>query len=158
MLHKSVWGEAMSNATVVLRFASTDDAKILFEWRNDPTTRTASHNTYEVRFEDHLTWLEKSLANPRRMLFVAELNGIPVGTVRADRSDDAWTISWTVAPSYRGSGVGKAIVLKLARSITDPIRAEVKSENIASIRIAEHAGMRLICEVAGILHFERTAL
>ncbi len=131
------------------------DANALFEWRNDPMTRAASHDTSEVQFEDHLVWLENSLANPLRMLFVAEIDGKPVGTVRADQSDGTWELSWTVAPSHRGSGVGKRIVSKLARSITDPIRAEVKSGNTASIRIAEHAGMRLIREADGILHFER---
>ena len=134
------------------------DAKALFEWRNDPMTQAASHDASEVRLEDHLGWLEKSLANPHRKLFIAEINGVPVGTVRADQSDGTWELSWTVAPSHRGSGVGKRIVSKLARSITDPIRAEVKSGNIASMRIAKYAGMRLIREADGILHFERMAL
>ena len=148
----------ISDTTAVLRFAKMTDAKILFEWRNDLMTRDASHNTSEIRFEDHLVWLENSLTNQHRKLFVAEINGVPVGTVRADQSDGTWEISWTVAPEHRGRGLGKRIVSKLARSIIGPIRAEVKAENIASVRIAESIGMRLISEANGVLHFERTAL
>jgi len=133
------------------------DAKALFEWRNDPMTRAASHNTAEIRFEDHLAWLESSLADPSRLLYVAEINGEPVGTVRADQSGGTWELSWTVAPSRRGSGIGKRIASKLALSITDPVRAEVRSGNIASMRIAEHVGMRFAREVDGFLHYERAA-
>lgn len=134
------------------------DAKALFEWRNDPVTRAASHETAEIRMADHLAWLEKCLADPDRKLYVAEIDGAAVGTVRADQTGGTWTLSWTVAPNRRGRGIGKRIAAKLAHAITNPIRAEVRSENLASMRIAEHLGMRPVREVDGFLHYERDAL
>ncbi len=138
-----------------LRPARLDDAGLLFAWRVDPGTRAASHRTGALQFDDHLSWLRRSLADPNRQILVAERDGLPVATVRAELSGGVWELSWTVAPEQRGRGVGRAVVATLARRIRDPIMAEIKVNNIASRRIAEHAGMRLVHEENGILHFER---
>ena len=50
------------------------------------------------------------------------------------------------------------MVAALAESIKEPIRAEVKDGNLASIKIAKAAGMTLLREECGILHFSRPAL
>jgi RimJ/RimL family protein N-acetyltransferase len=146
------------NLTIALRQATIQDADMLLGWRNNPETRIASHSTSEVVKEEHLAWLTKTLSNANRRLLVAEENGSPVGTVRADLSEGVWELSWTVAPNARGRGVAKQIVTLLAQKISEPIRAEVKSDNIASARIAEHAGMAFDREVEGISHYSREAL
>jgi len=141
-----------------LRPVTIEDADLLLEWRNDPQTRMASHNTEEVKRDEHISWLTRSLDNPSRRLFIAEEDGVPVGTVRADYSDGVYELSWTVAPNARGRGVGKRMVALLANQITEPIRAEVKVGNEASIRIAEYAGMEYDREDNGVLHYRRAAL
>ncbi len=138
-----------------LRPATMQDADCLFAWRNDPETRKASHNTDEVLLQTHMEWLAGSLENPRRRLLVAEENGVPVGTVRADYSSGVWELSWIVAPDARGRGVAKTMVLEMASTIDEPIRAEVKVGNQSSARIAKFAGMKLVDEVDGVLHFRR---
>ncbi|MEM7358938.1 MAG: GNAT family N-acetyltransferase [Pseudomonadota bacterium] len=144
--------------TINLRPAAIRDADMLFEWRNDPETRAASHNTAEVQKNDHISWLTRTLSNPDRELYVADENGDPVGTVRADYSDGAWELSWSVSPLARGRGVAKRMVAALASQISEPIRAEVKTGNFASVRIAEHAGMEFEQETDGVLHYKRAAL
>ncbi len=146
------------NETITLRQASIQDADMLLDWRNDPETRRASHSTSDVVKEEHIAWLKKTLSNPNRRLLVAEEDDSPVGTVRADLSEGVWELSWTVAQNARGRGVAKRMVALLAQQISVPIRAEVKSGNIASARIAEHAGMEFNREVEGILHYSREAL
>lgn len=146
------------NETITLRPATMDDADILLEWRNDPETRKASHNTAEVRRDDHVSWLSRTLGNPHCRLYIAEENGQPVGTVRADFADGVWKLSWTVSPSARGRGVAKRMVALVANEISEPIRAEVKAGNTASARVAEHAGMVFEREMDGILHYKREAL
>ena len=147
----------MTSDTIKLRPATVDDADLLLEWRNDPETRNASHNTAEVQREEHVSWLKKTLNNTSRQLYIAEENGIPVGTVRADLVDGVHELSWTVAPNARGRGVATRMVALLARQISQPIRAEVKSGSTASARIAERAGMLFDREVDGILHYRRAA-
>jgi RimJ/RimL family protein N-acetyltransferase len=140
---------------IVLRPATLDDAALLMDWRNDPRTRAASHHTEMVQKDRHLDWLRGVLANPDRQLFVALDDGEPVGTVRADLDDGIHEFSWTVAPGARGRGIGKRMVALLAGRIETPIRAEIKSGNTASIRIAEHAGMLLDRQEDGVLHYLR---
>lgn len=142
---------------ITLRPATLDDAAILRSWRNDLATRNASHSTYAVSLREHLVWLEGVLADDRRRLLIAEEAGVPVGSVRADLSEGVWELSWTVAPEARGRGVATRMVAQLAGEIKDPIRAEIKAGNPASIRIAEHAGMSFVREAGGVLHYARKA-
>lgn len=148
----------MKNDAIRLRPATLQDAEMLLEWRNDPETRNASHNTAEIQREEHISWLTKTLNNLSRRLFIAEENGLPVGTARVDFSNGVYELSWTVAPNARGRGVAKRMVSLLASQISEPIRAEVKSGNLASARIAEYAGMEFDREVDGVLHYKRAAL
>ena len=47
------------------------------------------------------------------------------------------------------------MVMLAAAGIAEPIRAEVKVDNPASARVAEAAGMQLLRETDGVLHFSR---
>ena len=140
-----------------LRPATLDDAKILFEWRNDPQVRAASHNQAEISFDDHVIWLENSLVNPNRKIYIAEEDGISIGTVRSDWAKGAYTLSWAVSSEARGKGIGKRMVSLLVKQITEPIRANVKVENLASIKIAREVGMRLEYITNGVMYFSRKA-
>jgi O-antigen/teichoic acid export membrane protein len=142
---------------IVLRPVCLDDAELLLAWRNDPDTRRGSHRSEAVTSEEHQAWLAASLSNSNRKLYIGEKNGKPVGTVRADQTGGAWTISWTVAPEHRGKGIGRRMVAQLATQLGGAVRAEVKSDNAASRRIAEHAGLVLVREEAGVLYFQRNS-
>ncbi len=143
------------NTRLTLRDATIRDADLLLRWRNDPQTRAASLRTSEVAEEEHMDWLTSVLSDVDRELLVAEEDGCPVGTVRADFSDGAWDLSWTVSPSARGRGVAKRMVALLAQRIDESIRAEVRADNRASARVAEFAGMTLDKEANGIRYYRR---
>lgn len=145
----------MNDNTIRLRTATLQDADLLLEWRNDSQTRNASHNTAVIEPKEHLAWLTRTLNNRSRQLFVAEENGVPVGTIRADFVDGFYQLSWTVAPKARGRGVAKQMVAGLAGQISEPIRAEVKLGNTASVRVAEYAGMEFEREADGVLYYRR---
>ena len=148
----------MSDKNISLVLATIENADLLLEWRNDPETRKASHSIAEIQREESLSWLSRTLTDANRKLYIAEEDGIPVGTVRADWSGGTWELSWTVSPSARGRGVAKRMIAILAQQISDPIRAEVKVGNLVSIRVAEHAGMEFDYESDGVLHYKRAAL
>ncbi|TYL48762.1 GNAT family N-acetyltransferase [Marinomonas sp. IMCC 4694] len=139
---------------VNLRPATMADAKRLFEWRNDPETRKASHNNEEIRFDVHLKWLEVSLNSPdTRRLWVAEWQGRAVGSCRADRAGRAWTLSWVVAPQARGKGVAQQMLSTLIAHFQDPLLAEIKVGNMASIKASENVGFVFEKEDRGVLHY-----
>ena len=140
---------------MVLRPAELNDADRLFQWRNDPLTRDASRHGRELGREEHQAWLEDSVSRPDRQLLIAEVDGVAVGTVRADRGDDGCEISWTVAPAARGQGIGQRMVSQLVAQLEGRLWSEVRSGNQASSRIAESAGMRLVNESEGVKYYVR---
>lgn len=98
---------------MLIRNATELDAKNLFEWRNDQATRTNSHNTNEIKYEEHISWLKSTLQNPKRNLYIADIDGVSVGTVRVDIEDNQTAeISWTVSPKFRGKGIAKLMINK----------------------------------------------
>lgn len=148
---------ALSGQSLRLRPALAEDAALLLAWRNDPGTVKASHTARTVASEEHQDWLRASLENPSRRLYVAEVDGRPAGMVRVDRDAAGSLLSWAVDPAYRGGGIGKAMVRLAAKAICGPVRAEVKADNSASIRIAEHAGLVLDRELDGVRYYTRAA-
>lgn len=145
---------------LILRDATIEDARLLFDWRNDAVTRLASHNTAELEFGSHTAWLKAALANSKRQLRIAEQNGRPVGMVRIDFEDgDCAELSWVIAPEARGKGIAKRMVQFVADETSQicAIRAEIKAGNDASAKVAEAAGMQLSRQDGGVLHFYRPA-
>ncbi len=144
--------------TITLRQATLEDACRLLNWRNESGTRSSSHQQDKISLDEHKRWLQKILSNSARKLFIAEEFDDAIGTLRADLMDGVFELSWTIAPHCRGKGLAKRMVALLAQQISEPIRAEVKRENVASARIAEYVGMVFVREVEGVLHYQRGAL
>ena len=147
----------MSTGRIEFRRATHTDGYRLFDWRNDPQTRAASLNTEPVLLHRHLDWLHTTLLRPDRQIFIAELDRVPVGTVRADCVADGVELSWTVAPEYRGRGLGTRMVRQFAASFECALIAIIKAENLASQRIAQAAGLACSQEIGGLMHFRRPA-
>lgn len=147
------WGVIEKLEKMSFRKAAKNDSEMLLRWRNDPETRDNSLNTGIVRPEEHEAWLDKTLKNPNRILFVVEENGQAVGTMRADKLDagDGYELSWTVAPEFRGRGIGKKMLLHAVGKFNNSnLKAVIKKENIASIKIAQAAGFKQESEENGI--------
>ncbi|WP_181773491.1 GNAT family N-acetyltransferase [Amycolatopsis pittospori] len=128
------------------REATEADAGLLLEWRNDPRTRQASRSSGVVALDEHSAWLRGVLESPERVLYVVELDGSPVGTVRFDREDEGvWEISITVAPESRGRGLSGAVLAEGERAFTAGHRvrmvlAAVHQDNAASAALFDRAG------------------
>ena len=127
------------------REATLDDAKLLFEWRNDEGTRVRSRSTGELDWNSHIEWLELSVASTQRRLLIVENEHSPVGTVRWDRvGDDRWEISITVAPRERGQGRSAAVLAMGEQAMSDqaPVTlvADIHTNNHASLRLFAAAG------------------
>lgn len=128
------------------REATEADAELLLGWRNDPRTRQSSRTTAVIPLTEHLTWLRGVLADPDRLLFVAELDGEAVGTVRFDREEPGvWEVSITLAPSSRGRGLSGAVLAEGERALAERVDAQailaaVHTENPASAALFSRAG------------------
>ena len=147
---------------IVLRKATMDDAKLLFQWKNDPETIANSITKRGVTMEEHMNWLGKVVDNPKRQLYILEIDQVPVGQLRLDieyleRAGDAVTlggdkqvtaitaeISYGLAAEHRGKGLGK-ILLEQAELIAqvygfDQLTAEVLPHNLASQKLFKKLG------------------
>lgn len=62
-----------------------------------------------------------------------------MATFRIDENN----LSYTVAPQHRNRGIAKRMLAEV-RSRFGRLRAEVYAENIASIRVAQNAGMDVV--------------
>ena len=135
------------------RLATMADANQLLQWRNDSLTRQFSLNSTPITNEQHLIWLKESLLNPHRQLCIVELGKQPIGTTRIDTQKDKHTISWTLAPNYRGKGLAKMMVSQLVHNLSGSICAEILPTNLASIYVAKYAGLTYKNTKNGVMRF-----
>ena len=139
---------------ITLRKANIDDGELLLKWRNDPQVYLHYHNPEPVEREVHFRWFTSALEDTNRHIYIAEADGRPVGMIRFDADDKGREeLSWAVDPTLQRKGIGTAM-LKEARLISDKeLVAEIKKENIGSIKMAESAGFMLDEENNGTLFY-----
>ncbi|MEP7017638.1 MAG: bifunctional UDP-2,4-diacetamido-2,4,6-trideoxy-beta-L-altropyranose hydrolase/GNAT family N-acetyltransferase [Actinomycetota bacterium] len=129
--------------SLTARPAGMDDARLLWQWRNDPTTRAGARSSAEVTWDEHVGWLTASLARSDRVLLVVEHALVPVGTVRWDLDGKGeWEVSITVAPERRGQSLARPVLdagemaLSKGTEVTAYL-AVVHVDNAASVRLFE---------------------
>ncbi|MGV7214028.1 GNAT family N-acetyltransferase [Bradyrhizobium sp. UFLA05-112] len=122
-----------------IRSATMSDAQLLYEWRNNDSTRRMSKSRELVGWDDHVAWLDRRLRLDQPNLFVFEMGGEPVATFRIDDQD----VSYTVAPDRRGQGIA-GIMLSEVRSRFGRLRAQIYARNAASIRVAQKADLEVM--------------
>lgn len=121
-----------------VREATPADAQQLLAWRNDPATVAASVQASTVAWEDHVTWLERTLLSESTDLLIVEEQGTPIGTARFDRrASGRVEISVTVAPDHRGRSLAAPLIdaacaWRGSRAGPLEVSAQVKPENAAS--------------------------
>jgi UDP-2,4-diacetamido-2,4,6-trideoxy-beta-L-altropyranose hydrolase len=132
---------------VTLRPAEMEDEAWLLKLQSQPQTRRYANNPYLPTTEGHRQWLAQTLADPSRLLLVAEADGSPVGMLRLDRLDHGDRVSIAVDPQYHRQGLGAAI-LSLATMLRPGVvlDAEVMPENEPSLTLFAAAGYQRVGE------------
>lgn len=145
---------AMLNQGLQLRQVSEADARMLWEWVNEPAVRRSAFRSALIPWEDHVRWFTSKLADPACVQYIA-LNdeGKPVGQIRFDLDGVEAVVDLSLAASSRGRGYGPEIirlgVAKLAREVgITTVHALVKVENEPSIRSFLSAGFERVREEA----------
>lgn len=105
-----------------LRPATTDDARFVWECRNDPQALAMSGSTGDIPYPTHCDWF-KQQAPTYQIGHTSD--GIAVGYVRIADS----TISVAVHPACRRMGFGLQI---LQQASTPGLTAWIRPENFAS--------------------------
>lgn len=132
---------------LILRQARQDDARLLWEWANDPIVRASSLSPDPILWESHLAWCQARLASASTMMLLAEKAGsrTPVGQVRFDLEDeDTAAIDISVAAAARNHSAGtilleEALAEVRRRGFCSKVIARVKENNAPSRRLFEKA-------------------
>ena len=142
---------------VQLRAVTSNDARILWEWRNEAQTRAMSLQSDFVEWETHRTWLDARLNDGNSLLWIAHRDGESLGTVRFARDEQGALISVVLAPDWRGQRLATPLIQSACRALfalwnVPRIRAQIKPENAASRRAFENAGFNCETEDASMPH------
>lgn len=98
-------------STLQVRPATLDDGALLHSWRDHPQTRAVSGNSAPIPLDGHMDWLARKLCDAGCRLFVAEIGGTAVGSIRFDRqADGAWEVSLYLDPDLIGLGLGRYLL------------------------------------------------
>ena len=144
----------MSN--LALRPAIQLDAKSLFNLRNHPEVRRRSNNPDEIDFKTHCQWFDKVMLDQNKKILIAEQDAQFVGMVRFEKTDEAYLMSWAVSPEVHGQGIGKSMLKNAIESMGNHrLVAEIKEDNLASISIAESAGMTQVGKTKDTLLYQK---
>lgn len=134
------------NNDFILRDVKKSDAKLLFDWANDPMMRSNSFTKETIYWADHLKWFDEKLKNPNTRIFIAESKGLPIGQIRYDKKNTYAVIDFSIDKEYRGHGYGSKLLIKSLQRIFDQwpaltyIEGEVKENNVASAKAFIRAG------------------
>lgn len=135
------------------RLAEIQDSGDLFKWRNDPQTRKNSIHTELISWDSHQNWFQLSLQNPNRKIYIASVDLQKIGMLRMDQKTEYTELSWCLDPAFRGKGFGRKMLLDFVSEQKKTFVARIRSNNIASIKIAESVGFRLNTQIDDILIF-----
>lgn len=95
-----------------IKDASIADKQLFFDWTNEEMTRKQSFSQDAVPWEDHVNWFDTKLTSRSSLMYVLELNCMPIGQVRFDLTSENIIISFSLDRDYRGKGLGTAILHK----------------------------------------------
>lgn len=124
--------------TLRLTEATKDDARLLFDWSNDPLVRENSLNSEPIIWEEHLHWFHSKLQSDSKIFILSDQNQA-AGMIRLDNKGDHFLISYSIDQHHRGKGFGKKIIELGLQKINEDslVKAVVKKENISSVKIFE---------------------
>ena len=137
-----------------LRKVTESDSDNLLAWRNENSTIPWMGQMRRLSVEEHTRWFTKALRDNNLLFLIIEVDGVPAGQIRYQRSNDGEVsktakVSINIADQYHGRGVatvafemGSALVrsTKFAQSVF----ANVLPNNFGSIRAMEKAGFKKI--------------
>ncbi len=138
----------VEGTTATMRRASVSDAELLHQWRNDPAIVSLSTSQRLVGWEEHRTWLERTLADPQVLLLIVLVDGQPAGQVRFQpEAESSSNVSIYLMPPFADRGLGSLVLRSACRLAFEQlgsrrIVAFIRSDNARSLRAFVKAGFR----------------
>lgn len=134
-----------------IRPLAAADGAALLAWRNDPSAYRWFRDSRPLTDSEHDAWMSSRLADDRVSVWVAVLDGVPLGCVRLDpEPDGSAEVSIVVDPTRRGMGVGGRLldhcIAKARGRQLGTVVAEIHSGNAASLALFTGRGFTVAGE------------
>jgi UDP-2,4-diacetamido-2,4,6-trideoxy-beta-L-altropyranose hydrolase len=143
------------DSELTIRHASLDDALLLWQWANDPVTRRNSFNGGSISWDEHQAWCARKHASADCRLWIMRAGELPVGQIRYERRrGDAAELSFSVAPGFRGNGLGT----RLLQSTFDLAARELGVCQIEGAALVQNAASRRAFLNAGFVASEEKVI
>jgi len=127
--------------SLTLRKCRAQDVVTYF---NDPSVRESSLKTAPITWIEHEAWFTTRLNDPMCRMYLLCIDNLPVGQIRFQKLNDAWSINYSLDELVRGRGWGNILVergiAEMRTSTTGKVVANVKVTNIVSQKIFEQLG------------------
>jgi len=151
--------EIARNARV--RFANTNDAKLYFQWSNDPEVRANSYQTDPIEWSHHEQWFSRVVESPETYMLVYSIEDVPAAQMRLKLENDKAVINYSVDAAFRGQGLGKWLLEHIAVRVAidkphlQHIEGWVKKSNEPSMRAFQSSGYAPAEQTADSVLFRR---
>jgi L-amino acid N-acyltransferase YncA len=139
-----------------LREMKPEDLTLVWKWRNHERVRSVSNSQETIAWEDHLRWF---CSTPQTKKFVMSEQGKTVGVVTLNEKG-YWSFYLDPElPRRKGYGlVMLSIFLAKCKQMgVQILRAQVRRENAASLKLHKQIGFRVTGLKAGIYELLYTA-
>ena len=129
------------------RPAMPSDAKLYFDWANDPIVRASGFHTQKLIWENHCDWFQKMIQDSDTFLYlVSHPTSDHIGQVRLTPDPSGYLeISFSVDQHHRGKGMGKKMLLHVLHRVIREhapagFIARTKPGNLASSNVFKNLG------------------
>ncbi len=141
----------MAAPQVRLKPLAPADKDRLLAWRNSPEVSAYMYTDHRITAEEHDRWFEGVIGHPRRIYWIIELDGAPVGLANlydVDRTNGRTSWAYYLAdPTVRGKGVGAFVEFQVIERVfgefgLEKLWCEVLVNNSAVARMHQKFGFR----------------
>jgi ribosomal-protein-alanine N-acetyltransferase len=139
----------LTDQVIALRAIAAADISLLYEWRNDPRTRSMFRDDQPLNFDSHARFVQQFFENAQAdYWWIVEAAHVPIGTISLYRFNaDRRTCEFgrfIIGREYRALGYGRralALAMSVARSLgVERISCEVLSTNDCALRLYDRCG------------------
>src|SRR3989338_6609026 len=141
---------------IVIRQVKPEDAEAIWEIRNHPDNRRYFNRNGEIDSGYHRLWfISQYFERKDNFCLVLESDRAVVGYCRLDLTDNCHLISIALHPKAQGKCLGHQLLNRATACMSagSQIRAEVKKDNPASIKLFRKNNFQIIKEDADNYYF-----
>lgn len=132
---------------LTFRFATIEDAKIIFDLSNDSSVRANSFNKESLVMENHVAWLKSKIDDFENIIMLFFKENDFVGQIKFNKINlTQANMSISVASNYRGKGLSNEMYdsslefMFETRKDIESLVGFILPDNIANIKAATKAG------------------